>query len=86
MWLEVLSETSTLNVLRKTLTLTAASVIVFIETNWSPSELDQAIARLDRKGQTEHVMAYILVVAGSMDDRVSSAIYRKRSDIDQIVA
>lgn len=68
------------------ITLTAAHHVVFIETNWSPSEVYQAIARLDRKGQTEWVIAHILTVKGSNDDRTSSTIYRKDKEISKIVA
>jgi SWI/SNF-related matrix-associated actin-dependent regulator of chromatin subfamily A-like protein 1 len=62
----------------------ACSTMVFIETNWDPATIDQAIARLDRKGQKEVVNVYILVVKGSRDDSVMTAIHNKRYVINSI--
>jgi SNF2 family DNA or RNA helicase len=46
---------------REGLTLTAASVIVFIDLEWSPTYVEQAIGRADRIGQTRSVTVYTLI-------------------------
>lgn len=52
------------------LTLTAANHVVMVEPDWSYSVLMQLIDRCHRIGQTRNVMAEILVIANSIDERV----------------
>ncbi len=46
---------------REGLTLTAASVIVFVDLEWSPTYIEQSIGRADRIGQIRSVTVYTLI-------------------------
>lgn len=66
------------------LNLQAARRCVLLDCPWTPSALDQAIARLHRAGQTRPVHASLLSVARSIDERVTDILAAKRSVINQI--
>jgi SWI/SNF-related matrix-associated actin-dependent regulator 1 of chromatin subfamily A len=50
------------------LTLTAASEVIFLESNWQKGLMDQAIDRTHRIGQTKPVTITKLVCEGSLDE------------------
>lgn len=54
------------------------NIAVIAETQWEPSDVEQAIARLDRKGQDKQVVAYIVTVKGSLDTQVQETFNRKQ--------
>lgn len=60
------------------ITLTAASLAVIVENNWSYSDLTQAIDRLHRIGAKSTVVAEILTISGSIDDRVLHKTLEKK--------
>lgn len=64
------------------ITLTAASVVIFIELEWTPSVMNQAEDRLHRIGQREMVNVYHLVVDGSIDAELSNVLIDKQHIID----
>ena len=51
-------------------TLTKSHHIIFVENNWSFSDLSQAIDRLHRISQKVDVTAEILTIADSIDDKI----------------
>lgn len=63
----------------------AANICLFAETTWIPGEIDQAIARLDRRGQKKQVYAYFLPVKGSIDETISKSINIKRKTIEEVL-
>jgi SNF2 family DNA or RNA helicase len=67
------------------LNLQAARRCILLDCPWTPSALDQAIARLHRAGQTRPVHASLLSVARSIDERVTTILSEKRRIITQIV-
>lgn len=67
------------------LTLTAASEMVQIELDWTPSTNEQSWARCHRIGQSQPVRVRVAILAGSIDVDVSRVLMRKQSTIDQIV-
>jgi SNF2 family DNA or RNA helicase len=67
------------------LNLQAARRALFLETDWTPAGVDQAIARLYRAGQQRPVHVSMLAVANSIDGRVAEVIRRKRTTIDQLL-
>jgi SNF2 family DNA or RNA helicase len=67
------------------LNLQAARRALFLETDWTPAAVDQAIARLYRAGQQRPVHVSMLAVANSIDARVAEVIRRKRTTIDQLL-
>lgn len=66
------------------LNLQSARRCILLDCPWTPSALDQAIARLHRAGQTRPVHASLLSVARSIDERVTHILAAKRSVISQL--
>jgi SNF2 family DNA or RNA helicase len=62
---------------REGLTLTAASYVIFIDTEWSPSYVQQAYSRAYRIGQKDCVNVYYLVCKDSIDEKVQKVLERK---------
>ena len=67
------------------LTLTAASRVVFVETTWSPGDIEQAADRCHRIGQTEHVQVDILVAHKSIDAQQLHTVIDKMNVISKLV-
>lgn len=66
------------------ITLTAASDVLFVQTGWTPAEHDQAEDRCHRIGQINHVQAYYLICAGTIDEDIYELIQQKRSVVDSV--
>ena len=64
------------------LTLTAASVVVFVELDWTPAAMMQAEDRLHRIGQINPVLAQHLVIDGSIDQKMSRILIEKQAVMD----
>ncbi|KAG2440577.1 hypothetical protein HYH02_010160 [Chlamydomonas schloesseri] len=60
------------------LTLTAATVVVFVELDQSPALLVQAEDRAHRVGQAAHVHVYYLMAKGTLDEQIWAMLDRKR--------
>jgi SNF2 family DNA or RNA helicase len=69
------------------ITLTKASVEAFIQRNWSPVEMDQAIARAHRIGSEEHESITVVdyVASGTVEEAQLGALRRKRGMLEEIV-
>lgn len=65
------------------LTLTAASTVVFAELDWVPGNLSQAEDRCHRKGQTDNVMVYHIVLENSIDYYLAETNLEKQAVIDK---
>ena len=61
------------------ITLTGASNVVLVEPSWVPDDNIQAIKRVHRLGQDQHVMARMFSVAGTLDDDILRTNHRKDS-------
>ena len=59
------------------LTLTAASTVIFVESDWSPSQNLQCEDRAHRIGQGEPVIIQYLNVTGSLDMKIARSCMRK---------
>jgi SWI/SNF-related matrix-associated actin-dependent regulator 1 of chromatin subfamily A len=59
------------------ITLTAASTVVFVESDWTPGWMAQAEDRCHRIGQSESVLIQYLVFDGSMDALLCSMLVTK---------
>lgn len=63
----------------------AASQCCFVETNYSPTAIDQAIKRVQRMGQENNQVRVIFLLAkGSVDGRVATLVDKKRKIIKKI--
>jgi SWI/SNF-related matrix-associated actin-dependent regulator of chromatin subfamily A-like protein 1 len=66
-----------LSIASTALTLTAAHHVVFAETSWVPADLQQAAKRCHRIGQSQPVLARVVSLAGSIDEKVNAALIKK---------
>lgn len=67
------------------ITLTAASVVVFAEMNWTPGIMVQAEDRAHRIGQTSAVMVYYVYGEGTIDKLIYPRLKLKSEVISSIV-
>jgi SWI/SNF-related matrix-associated actin-dependent regulator of chromatin subfamily A-like protein 1 len=68
------------------ITLTAASIVIFVETSWSPGDLTQAIDRVHRIGTTaECINVYYLVSVNSIDEDIARTLDRKSKVLADIL-
>lgn len=68
-----------------TITLHAASQVVFLEQSWTPDENVQAAKRCHRIGQTRPVFVRNFGLAGSVDEAVAQVLGRKAEAILQLL-
>lgn len=64
------------------ITLTAGSTVVFAELDWVPGNVSQFEDRAHRIGQTDSVLVWHLVLAGSIDARMARLLVEKQEVID----
>jgi len=67
------------------ITLTSADRVIIAEQPWTPGEVDQAIARAYRIGQTKPVHAVHVLASETVDAKVHDLLAKKRAIADQIV-
>lgn len=67
------------------ITLTRASVVVFVEADWVPSTNEQAEGRIRRIGQIASMRAIYLVADGSLDEAIMRSVLRKQKDIERVM-
>lgn len=62
-----------------------SSTVVFVESSWVPTEIEQAVSRLDRMGQKNAVLAQFLVTEGSIEENILVTAVEKLKTIEHIV-
>ncbi len=67
------------------LTLTAASRVIFVESSWTPADLQQCADRCHRIGQKNPVLAEILTIYKSIDSHMLHSALGKMHIINQII-
>ncbi|CDW72909.1 snf2 family n-terminal domain containing protein [Stylonychia lemnae] len=67
------------------ITLTAASIVVFAEMNWTPGIMVQAEDRAHRIGQTSSVLVYYIYGEGTLDKLIYPRLQVKSEVISTIV-
>lgn len=67
------------------LTLTAANNVLVVELPWAPTHLEQAEDRTHRIGQTLPVNVWLLVAAGTLEERILEILDRKQQVADRAV-
>jgi SWI/SNF-related matrix-associated actin-dependent regulator 1 of chromatin subfamily A len=65
------------------ITLTAANVVVFVESDWVPGVLSQAEDRLCRIGQKKMVHVIHLVLGNTLDSNMTKRVVEKQAIIDK---
>jgi SWI/SNF-related matrix-associated actin-dependent regulator 1 of chromatin subfamily A len=67
------------------ITLTNASLVMFLELEWSPSAISQAEDRAHRIGQVHNILVQFLVFDGSVDSMLAKNIVEKTDVIESIL-
>lgn len=67
------------------LTLTAATVVIFVDEPWSKALYDQAVDRCHRIGQKSNITVYNLLTKGTVDERIHELVYKKGVFSDAII-
>jgi hypothetical protein len=67
------------------ITLTRASDMVFVETDWTPALITQAEDRCHRIGQENHVTATTLIAPGTLDEHIQSVLRKKAITLDAVM-
>lgn len=67
------------------ITLTAASIAIFAEIDWSPGNMRQAEDRLHRIGQLSAVLIQYVVAERSIDANIAKTLARKTQYIERVV-
>ena len=65
--------------------LVAASVVIHYDRWWNAAREDQATDRVHRIGQKRGVQVFKLVTEGTLEEKISAIIERKRNLMDSIV-
>jgi SNF2 family DNA or RNA helicase len=60
------------------ITLTSASNVLFVESGWTPADMDQAIDRCHRIGQKDSVTGWWLLLENTIDEDIKKLIDEKR--------
>lgn len=66
-------------------TMTAASIVVFVELDWTPAIIEQAEDRAWRRGQKNSVLCQHLVVDGSLDSKFVSILLEKQNITNKVL-
>jgi SWI/SNF-related matrix-associated actin-dependent regulator 1 of chromatin subfamily A len=67
------------------ITLTAASHVVFVESDWTPGVMSQAEDRCHRIGQKDSVLVQTLVLENSLDARMAKTLLKKQRIIELVL-
>ena len=65
--------------------LVAASVVIHYDRWWNAAKEDQATDRVHRIGQKRGVQVFKLVTEGTLEEKISALIEKKRSLMDHVV-
>ena len=61
------------------------SNMMYAELDWSPANMRQCTARLDRNGQTEPVSVYYMVVLNSVEEHLARTLDRKSEILSKTI-
>jgi len=67
------------------LNLQIASHVIFVEYDWVPGKISQAVDRCHRMGQKDTVVAQFLIVKGSLDEAMMKSAINKARNIRRIL-
>ena len=75
----------TIGALGTGVTLSSASVVIFVDHPWTRGVYDQAVDRLHRIGQTSNILIYNLLCKNTIDEKILAIINKKGAMSDMIV-
>ena len=65
--------------------LVAASIVIHYDRWWNAAKEDQATDRVHRIGQRRGVQVFKLVTAGTLEEKISAIIQKKRNLMDSVI-
>ena len=77
---------ATISSLKEGVNLTAGEAVLFIEHDWTPANINQAIGRVWRRGQTQHVAVYHFLFNDGIDKYIKNTLKRKQGVIDKVLS
>lgn len=75
----------TIQTMGVSLTLTAASYIIFLDEAWTKGEMEQAADRIYRMGTTKTVFVYRFIAKDTIDEKIHEHVERKGLITDYLV-
>ena len=76
---------ATIGALREGVNLTEGEMLIFMEYDWTPANMEQAIGRLHRRGQDRTVHVHFFAFTDGIDRYIDRVLKRKKSDIKKIM-
>ena len=67
------------------ITLTAANHVIHVDRWWNPAVEDQATDRVHRLGQDKTVYVYRILAQGTLEERISKLIDKKRKITESVM-
>ena len=67
------------------LTLTAGTVVIFVDEPWTKAAFNQAVDRCHRIGTTSKITVYVLLAKNTIDERIHEIVEKKGAMSDAIV-
>lgn len=67
------------------LTLTAGTVVIFVDEPWTKAAYDQAVDRAHRIGTTANILVYNLITKNTIDERIHEILKRKGDMADLLI-
>lgn len=68
------------------ITLTSSNNVIFMSYDWNPSNMEQAISRIDRIGQeASQINIYTIYAEETLDDYVIELLRKKQNLIDKLI-
>ena len=67
------------------LTLTAGTVVIFVDEPWTKASFNQAVDRCHRIGTTSKITVYVLLAKNTIDERIHEIVEKKGAMSDDIV-
>lgn len=67
------------------LNMQAARDVAFIELPWTPADLDQAISRAHRMGQTKGVNIHLLIAQNTIEEKLCRILQERQKILDNVL-
>ena len=77
--------TGTIGAMGTGLTLSAGTVVIFLDEAWNMALKEQAVDRCHRIGQKSNITIYTLICRGTIDEKINQLVERKGKMADSII-
>ena len=67
------------------ITLTRSSDVIFVENDWTPALISQAIDRCNRIGQVNHITVRFLIALGTLDEHIQAVLETKGGVVSEVM-